>query len=74
MDKVEQTEKSAYELQVAAKAQLKALLESEQLIPRVSYLGIAETDKQELIFIGRCQRMLQANNQVSLQMQINLLS
>lgn len=65
MDKVEQTEKSAYELQVAAKAQLKALLESEQLIPRVSYQFVFQTNHQELIFIGRCQRMLQANNQVS---------
>lgn len=44
--------KSGYELQLEAKAQLKALLESEKLIPR------------ELIFITRCQRMLQANNQV----------
>lgn len=65
MDKVEQKEKSAYELQVAAKAQLKALLESEQLIPRVSWNFEVVTDVQELIFIGRCQRMLQANNQVS---------
>lgn len=36
VDKVDTTEKSQYELQVAAKAQLKALLESERLIPRVS--------------------------------------
>lgn len=44
--------KTGYELQLEAKAQLKALLESEQLIPR------------ELIFITRCQRMMQANNQM----------
>lgn len=44
--------KTGYELQLEAKDQLRALLESEKLIPR------------ELIFITRCQRMLQANNQV----------
>ncbi|GMK56670.1 hypothetical protein CspeluHIS016_0305100 [Cutaneotrichosporon spelunceum] len=44
--------KTEYELQMEVKAQFKALLESEQLIPR------------ELIFVGRCQRMLQANNQL----------
>ncbi|BEI98336.1 hypothetical protein CcaverHIS631_0306350 [Cutaneotrichosporon cavernicola] len=44
--------KTEYEIQMEVKAQFKALLESEQLIPR------------ELIFVGRCQRMLQANNQL----------
>ncbi|RSH78956.1 uncharacterized protein EHS24_001879 [Apiotrichum porosum] len=43
--------KSEYELQLEVKAQFKAILESEQLIPK------------ELIFLTRCQRMMQANNQ-----------
>ncbi|ORY29120.1 putative mitochondrion protein [Naematelia encephala] len=45
-------EKSQYEQQVELKQRLKTILENEQLIPR------------ELIFLARCQRMMQANNQM----------
>ncbi|KAK6904491.1 Atypical/ABC1/ABC1-B protein kinase [Kwoniella mangroviensis CBS 10435] len=45
-------EKSQYEQQVELKARMKKMLENEQLIPR------------ELIFLTRCQRMMQANNQL----------
>nr|XP_019009613.1 Atypical/ABC1/ABC1-B protein kinase [Kwoniella pini CBS 10737]OCF48394.1 Atypical/ABC1/ABC1-B protein kinase [Kwoniella pini CBS 10737] len=45
-------EKSQYEQQVELKERMKKMLENEQLIPR------------ELIFLTRCQRMMQANNQL----------
>lgn len=45
-------EKSQYDQQVELKKRLKTMLENEQLIPR------------ELIFLSRCQRMMQANNQM----------
>ncbi|WVQ81633.1 hypothetical protein IAT38_003757 [Cryptococcus sp. DSM 104549] len=45
-------EKSQFEQQVEMKRRLKTMLENEKLIPR------------ELIFLTRCQRMMQANNQV----------
>ncbi|WVO18224.1 hypothetical protein L204_105931 [Cryptococcus depauperatus] len=45
-------ELSTYEQQVELKNRLRAMLENERLIPR------------ELIFLARCQRMMQANNQV----------
>ncbi|WRT68836.1 uncharacterized protein IL334_005817 [Kwoniella shivajii] len=45
-------EKSQYEQQVEIKERMKKMLENEQLIPR------------ELIFLTRCQRMMQANNQL----------
>ncbi|KAK1921885.1 putative mitochondrion protein [Papiliotrema laurentii] len=45
-------ELSQYEQQVELKRRFKTMLENEQLIPR------------ELIFLSRCQRMMQANNQV----------
>jgi aarF domain-containing kinase len=49
-----------------AKATLRAILESEKLIPRVrpSSCVMSMLTSQELIFLGRCQRMLQANNQM----------
>ncbi len=43
---------SEYEQQVELKRRLRTMLENELLIPR------------ELIFLTRCQRMMQANNQV----------
>ncbi|WVF67199.1 hypothetical protein IAT40_001947 [Kwoniella sp. CBS 6097] len=45
-------EKTQYEQQVELKQRMKTMLENEQLIPR------------ELIFLTRCQRMMQANNQL----------
>ncbi|WWC91410.1 uncharacterized protein L201_006355 [Kwoniella dendrophila CBS 6074] len=45
-------EKNQYEQQVELKERMKKMLENEQLIPR------------ELIFLTRCQRMMQANNQL----------
>ncbi|KAK8843490.1 hypothetical protein IAR55_007150 [Kwoniella newhampshirensis] len=48
----EEKDKSQYEQQVELKRRLRTMLENEQLIPR------------ELIFLGRCQRMMQANNQL----------
>ncbi|KAL0247555.1 hypothetical protein I308_103625 [Cryptococcus tetragattii IND107] len=46
------TEEDKYQQQVELKRRLKTMLENEQLIPR------------ELIFLSRCQRMMQANNQI----------
>ncbi|EIW66956.1 hypothetical protein TREMEDRAFT_34176 [Tremella mesenterica DSM 1558] len=43
---------SAYEQQVELKRRFKTMLENEALIPR------------EIIFLTRCQRMMQANNQI----------
>ncbi|KAL7421425.1 hypothetical protein Q5752_004311 [Cryptotrichosporon argae] len=51
-DEAAEPEKTAYEHQVELKRRLKTMLENEQLIPR------------ELIFLSRCQRMMQANNQL----------
>ncbi|ORX38948.1 mitochondrion protein [Kockovaella imperatae] len=48
----QEPEKTAYEQQLELKSRFKTMLENEQLIPR------------ELIFIARCQRMMQANNQL----------
>ena len=62
-------QKTEYELQVELKARFKTMLENEQLIPRVR-TPICRASKvltrfvQELIFIARCQRMMQANNQL----------
>ncbi|BEI82769.1 hypothetical protein CcaverHIS002_0306370 [Cutaneotrichosporon cavernicola] len=59
--------KTEYEIQMEVKAQFKALLESEQLIPPyVPSLppSLSLLTPGELIFVGRCQRMLQANNQL----------
>ncbi|GFZ51505.1 hypothetical protein JCM24511_09272 [Saitozyma sp. JCM 24511] len=50
--KEEKPELSQYEQQVELKRRMKTMLENEQLIPR------------ELIFLTRCQRMMQANNQL----------
>ncbi|OXB36500.1 aarF domain-containing kinase [Cryptococcus neoformans] len=46
------TEEDKYQQQIELKRRLKTMLENEQLIPR------------ELIFLSRCQRMMQANNQI----------
>jgi aarF domain-containing kinase len=59
-----------YEAQVGLKDRMRAMLENEQLIPRVRPLvrwERASTDEcqlQELIFLTRSMRMMQANNQV----------
>ncbi|WVQ94794.1 hypothetical protein IAU59_001877 [Kwoniella sp. CBS 9459] len=50
--KDETPEKTQYEQQLELKQRMKTMLENEQLIPR------------ELIFLTRCQRMMQANNQL----------
>lgn len=63
--------KSSYEAQVGLKDRLRSMLESEELIPRVRHSIYRSTavvidlplHSQELIFITRTMRMMQANNQ-----------
>ena len=73
--KSEEPPKSQYEQQVELKQRMKSMLENEQLIPRVRGAlawsitvfrnrSRSTADKQELIFLTRCQRMMQANNQL----------
>jgi hypothetical protein len=63
-------EKTQYEQQVELKKRLRTMLENEKLIPRVGIwctfvVRESPADRmQELIFLTRCQRMMQANNQV----------
>lgn len=64
---------SSYEKQVGLKERLKTMLKSQELIPRVSSgierrvaveLTFPFPPSQELILLGRSQRMMQSNNQV----------